>query len=67
MTKLDTTYAFRAFMDCLRGVGIHAMRNSFHGVDTICVLKVAAQNYDHGGLTYDTITHGAQVTAGIEF
>jgi hypothetical protein len=24
-------------------------------------------DYDHDGLTYDTITHGAQVTAGIEF
>jgi len=24
-------------------------------------------DYDHDGLTYDTITHGAQITAGIEF
>ena len=54
-------------MDSLRWAGIYAMRNNFHSIDTICVLKVAAQNYDHGGLTYDTITHGAQVTAGIEF
>jgi hypothetical protein len=38
-----------------------------HSIHAEIGYRALSFDYDHDGLTYDTITHGAQITAGIEF